>query len=77
MQIIILFASLIAATAALPIPQACGTDVLCEVMEATDSVLGERGDSATDLSELGNSLVERAPGAGVSFSQEYQWTSLI
>ena len=72
MQIIILLASLIAATAALPIPQACGTDVFCEVMDATGGVLGKRGDPATDLSEFGNSLVERSPGAGVSVSQEFQ-----
>ena len=65
MQIIILLASLVAATAALPIPQACVVELACEL-------LGARSDPVADLFKSGSELVERSPGAGVSTLQDVQ-----
>jgi hypothetical protein len=75
MQFIILFASLIAATIALPIAQAGGTDVLSEATSGTDSslpgndFLGDGSLPATDLLTADNELMGRSPEVGVSTLQ--------
>jgi len=78
MQFIIFFASLIAATVALPIPQTGNTDVLSEATSGADTPLTGSSSDVLGGSGLpaGTELMERSPQIGVSILQRLSRTSL-